>query len=409
MILRSIIIFMVSLISAYPVFCQKASNTGWWPDAKVGVMFHFGLYSVAGGELSGNAVDGRAERIMKNAGLSNDEYAAFGESFNPQSFSPREWVTLAKSAGARYFVFTAKGPDGFCMWDSKGTPFNVVRGAAYRRDMVATLATAAKEHGLKFGLYYSITDWYSENLPGFQASKFVDANVKPQLRELVQNYQPDLLLIDIAEAKSSFSSEDLLKYLKTLSSSLVVGFTSGSDGDYVSTEGSMDALKPFELRMSMSDSWGFKQNDTSWKSSKVIVTSLINTVTSGGNFLLNIGPKPFGTLATESHYRLSEVGKWTKLNGEAIYNTRPVANKDASAGMKFMASKDGKWWYVIVMDTGVKEIKLTDIKLRKGIKPVIVGTTKPVTINETKGGYTLKLPDGYKYEYAVSIKVPVVP
>jgi alpha-L-fucosidase len=397
---------------------QQPSKIAWWQEASFGILFHWGLYAVPAGELSGRRVDGPAEVIMKNANLSVADYEKFANDFNPQSFHAKEWATLAKNAGAKYVIITAKHLDGFCLWDSKLTKYDVVDTAAYRRDVVGALSAACKEAGLKFGVYYAMEDWHHPDANEKSWKKYIEEYVKPQLKELVENYPTDIVML--REGPKSLWNKDmadnLVQYIYTLKSGVIVNRgsvgTPSSDfpGDYVSTfsipTGTL--MEPTELVVSMNDTWGFKTTDTNWKPSKSLVNSLIEVNVAGGNFLLNVGPKSFGTMAPETIFRLYEIGRWLKQNGEAVYKAVPYDAPHASPATKFMKSADGKWIYVFLTEPKVKSFKLSSLKLRKGIKPIVLGTTKALTISENKGVHTLSLPDGYDYDYSCVIKIPVV-
>lgn len=407
----SFVAFLLFLSTALHSQGTAQNQPAWWPDASFGILFHLGLYSVPAGELNGKAVDGPAEMIMKNAGIAVADYERYALEFNPQSFNAREWADLAKNSGARYVMIAARYRDGFCMWDSKVTRYDVVDTAAYRRDIVGQLAKAVRDVGLKFGVYYSLEDWYYEQTkPNGAVDEYRENFVKPQLRELVENYNTDVVLLDKGgvDSWSDENTNDVIAYLRSLKPSLVIGLTNEKlSADYSS--GTDITTKGDELRLPMSDSWGYKHNDTSWKKSRDLIATLIDANVSGGNFTVGIGAKHFGTFAPEAIYRLSELGEWMKQYSEAILTTVPFESPDANPTLKVTRSKDNKWIYAILTEPGQKDFRLSKIKLRKGIKPVVLGTTKPVSVSENRDGYTFKLPDGYSYEYACVVKIPVTP
>lgn len=414
------LIFLSLLICSHSLYSQNSvtiTPANWWTDAAFGVMFHFGLYAVPAGEIDGKPIDGPGELIMKQANLTAAEYAKFATQFSPQSFNAVEWVNLAKSAGAKYIVITAKHRDGFCLWNSKLTMFDVTDASAYRRDIVAQLATAARQAGLRFGVYYSIEDWYyAEANPDTDVATYRMEYVQPQLQEILQ-LNVDLILLDRGDFAYWTDEQSKLLYddIHTLSPSVMIGMTGADETteksfDYLSIENPGNIKESVaEWRVSMTDSWGYKNNDQSWKQTDALVDALIDVNVKGRNLLLNVPSKAFGTMATESLFRLKEIGEWLKRNAEAIYTTLPYDSPDASSMMKFTRSKDGKWIYVLLMDSKVKTFKLTQLKLRKGIKAVVLGTNKQVSFNETRSGYTFVLPDGYSYDYACVVKIPVLP
>jgi alpha-L-fucosidase len=413
-------LLLVTCVWSVPARSQSTSQPskiGWWQEASFGILFHWGLYTVPAGELGGRSIDGPAEMIMKKANMSIADYEKFANDFNPQSFRAREWVTLARNAGAKYIIITAKHLDGFCLWDSKLTVYDVVDTAAYRRDVVGALSAACKEAGVKFGVYYAMEDWHHPDANAKGWKKYVHEYVKPQLKELVENYSTDIVMLREGPEPlwNKDQADELVQYLHSLKPSLVInrGYigTVSDDfpGDYVSTSSmpAQNVITPTELVLTMNDTWGFKTTDSNWKPSKLLVSSLIDINVAGGNFLLNIGPKAFGTMAPETLYRLYEIGKWAKQNEEAMYKAVPCDTPDSSSATKFMKSPDGKWVYVFLTDSKVKSFKVSSLKLRKGIKPVVLGTTKPLGISESKGVYTLTLPDGYECDYACVVKIPV--
>jgi alpha-L-fucosidase len=402
----SLIILILLLINVSGNSQTAPSRLDWWKEASFGILFHWGLYAVPAGELGGQPIDGPGEMIMKTANIPVADYEKFATEFNPQSFHAREWVTLAKNAGAKYIIITAKHLDGFCMWDSKLTEYDVVQAAAYRRDVVAALSVACKEAGLRFGVYYALEDWHHPQANAKGWNNYLEKYVKPQLKELVENYPTDILMLREGPEGlwNKQDAEKLYEYLYTLKPSLII-----NSADYVSTQSisSANLATPTEFLATINDTWGFKNNDGNWKSSKSLINSLVEINAAGGNLLLNVGPKSFGTMAPETLFRIYEIGAWMKQNGEPVYKALPYEAPESSSTLKLMKSRDGKWLYAFLLDPKTKSFKVSGFKLRKGIKPIVLGTTKPVEISESKGTYTLTLPKDYSPEYVAVIKIPV--
>jgi alpha-L-fucosidase len=216
------------------------------------------------------------------------------------------------------------------------TKYDVVDAAAYRRDVVGQLAKAVKEAGLKFGVYYSLEDWYYEQTTSNGGvDEYRENFVKPQLRELAENYNTDLILLDKGELLSwtNDNTNDVVSFLRGLKSSLIIGITDEKlSADYRSSR--EITMNGDELGIPMSDSWGCKHNDMSWKKSRELVALMIKANAGGGNFMVGVGPKHFGTLAPESIFRLAEIGEWMKQNAEAVVATLPFDSQDATAAYR---------------------------------------------------------------------------
>ncbi len=330
----------------------------WWRDAKFGMFIHWGAYSIIGGERGSKIAGGGAEWAMDKLDYTIEEYEKYPEMFNPQLFDADAWVTMAKNAGMKYIVLTSKHHEGFALWDSKVSDYDVMDTAPFKRDIVKELAEACKKQGIKFCLYYSIVDWHHPqaqgNLyPNYNISQHDDPSVvnpefpkyyenymKPQVGELLKNYGDIGVVWFDGDWISDYTTEmgkDLYKYIRDIQPNTIVnnrvdkGRTgmdgmNNNPGEFAGDFGTPEQEIPdtgidsdWEACMTMNGTWGYKPDDNNWKSSEDLIEKLVDIVSKGGNFLLNIGPDGFGRFPAQSIRRLDALGQWTKKNGEAIY------------------------------------------------------------------------------------------
>ncbi|HPC96883.1 MAG TPA: alpha-L-fucosidase [Sedimentisphaerales bacterium] len=337
----------------------------WWREARFGLFVHWGLYAVPAGTYQGKRIDGIGEWIMNSARIPVEEYETFAGRFNPIGFDADEWVRLAKNAGMKYIVITSKHHDGFCLWDSKVTDYDVMDATPFKRDLLAELAKACKKHGIKLCFYYSIMDWHhpdaqapffpnyndtSRSNPNFD--RYVETYMKPQLAELLAKYGPlGVLWFDGEWIKdwTEPQGKALYAWLRELQPDLIINNRVGkgrqgmegltkSDGAYAGDFGTPEQQVPatglpgvdWETCMTMNDTWGFKSYDENWKSAAELIRTLVETASKGGNFLLNVGPTPEGLIPQASVERLEAMGRWMAVNGESIYGTTasPIGKPD---------------------------------------------------------------------------------
>lgn len=321
---------------------QRDARLGWWRDARFGMFIHWGLYAQAAGEWQGKQVKGgMGEWIQSVAKIPTPQYVELGKQFNPVKLDARAWVRAAKDAGMRYIVITAKHHDGFAMWDSKVTDYDIVERTPFKRDPLKELAEACKEEGIRFGLYYSQNlDWqdpfargneWEHKREGADFPRYVKEKALPQIRELLTNYGP------IAEVWWDFplfatqqEGDEFRKLAWELQPNALQNDRAGGDGgDFSTPEQTMPgetASSDFESCMTMNDTWGYRSYDHNWKSSAELIRNLTNTASKGGNFLINVGPDGLGQIPAPSLRIMREVGAWLKVNGESIYGcgTTPV-------------------------------------------------------------------------------------
>lgn len=319
-----------------------------WRDAKFGMFIHWGIYSVPAGHHKGKAVDGVSEWIMHTAGIPVAEYEPYARQFNPVKFDARLWARIAKDAGMKYLVITSKHHDGFAMFDSKASDYNVVKATPWGRDPLKALAEACRDEGLMFGLYYSILDWHEPGQKGEGKAKYV-AQMKAQLREIVTQYDPAILWFDGEWEPwwTEADGDDLEAYVRGLKPGIVlndrVGKRGPRDGDYATPEQFIPARapkRPWETCMTMNDSWGFKRGDDHWKSADEIVRCLAEIAGKGGNFLLNVGPTAEGEIPRESVEILEEVGNVLRKQGMP---TRVISRAERSEAGEPIAAVDGNF------------------------------------------------------------------
>jgi alpha-L-fucosidase len=317
---------------------ERDARMAWWREARFGMFIHWGVYSVPAGIYHGKPIPGIGEWIMSEAKIPQAEYRQFAKQFNPTNFNAEAWVRVAKAAGMKYIVITAKHHDGFAMFDSKVNDWNIVAGTPYAHDPIKDLAQACQKAGLKFGLYYSqAQDWNNGGAaaagkwdPAQQhdMDDFVDHVDVPQIKEILSNYGPiSVLWFDTPVDMNRARAEKILPLLK-LQPGIIYNnrLGGGFNGDTETPEQSIPATgfangRDWETCMTINDTWGFKKLDDHFKSTSTLLRNLIDIASKGGNYLLNVGPDSTGVIPAPEVARLAEVGKWMDVNGPAIYGT----------------------------------------------------------------------------------------
>jgi alpha-L-fucosidase len=403
---------------------QRAARMAWWRAARFGMFIHWGAYAVPAGTYHGERIRGIGEWIMSRAHVPIPEYEQFVRQFNPVQFDADAWARIAKAAGMKYMIITSKHHDGFALFDSKVSSYDIVDATPYHRDAVKALAEAAHKAGLKFGVYYSIMDWHhpdaqAPNVPEYNSrtysnpnfGRYVETYMKPQLRELLTQYpQIDVLWFD-GEWVADWNDErgrDLYNFVRSIRPNLIVNNRVGHTrqglsglnaqsgvglGDFGTPE---QRVPPeglpgvdWETCMTMNDTWGYKSYDDAWKDTRTLLRTLIDVAAKGGNFLLNIGPTAQGLIPAPSVARLREMGDWLRANGEAIYGTTvspygaPAWGRYTQASNKVYAHifdwpQDGK-----LVLTGVKE---------KPLQAYLLVDKKPLAIEPSGDGFVVTLP-----------------
>lgn len=358
--------------SALETSAQRDARMQWWRDARFGMFIHWGIYAQAAGEWNGQDVSGVGEWIMYHGHISVTEYETLAPQFNPVKFDAAKWVSTAKDAGMKYIVITAKHHDGFCMFDSKLTPYDIVDATPFQRDPLKELAAECKKQNIKLCFYYSIMDWHHPDCKGERFPAYVEY-MKGQLRELLTNYGEIGVLWFDGEWIDEWTEEqgrDLYAFCRGIQPSLIINnrVGKGRDGmkglsksaEAVGDFGTPEQEVPseglpgvdWETCMTMNDTWGFKKSDQHWKSSEVLIGRLREINGKGGNFLLNVGPTALGEIPEPSVERLAAMGAWVGANpqpavallavqsGESKQKTAPTAGgltpAEIAAGWKLL-------------------------------------------------------------------------
>ncbi|HEV2832574.1 MAG TPA: alpha-L-fucosidase, partial [Hanamia sp.] len=331
----------------------------WWRQAKFGMFIHWGVYSKAGGEWKGEKVGGYAEHLMRKEKISRKEYLELAHSFNPIKFNADEWARNAKNAGMKYMIITSKHHDGFAMYPSEVSDFNIKKQTPFQRDPMAELSAACKKYGVKFGFYYSHAfDWEHPDAPGndweyknpggdlnlyggrnwydlhpellTKAKKYVDEKAIPQIKELIAKYHPDILWFDTPQKLPLSENVRILKAIRESDPNVVVNgrlvrSAEANFGDYKNTADRPAEFYPvegdWEAIPTTNESYGYSKFDDSHKPASHFIQLLASAASRGGNLLMNIGPKGDGTFDTKDVNILAGIGKWMNKNGESIYGT----------------------------------------------------------------------------------------
>lgn len=412
---------------------DKAKRMQWWKDATFGMFIHWGLYAVPAGEYNGKG--GGAEWIMETHKIPTTEYEKFAAQFNPQQFDAKKWVSIAKAAGVRYIVITSKHHDGFSMWDSAVTKYDIVDATPFKRDPIKELADACRAAGIHFGLYHSIMDWHQPDAqskdfnhqkgtnPDF--SKYRETYLKPQLAELIKKYDPEILWFDgewIPEWTEA-QGKDLYNYLRSLKPGLIINNRIGKGregmqgmnkyanaaGDFGTPE--QEILKGagqdyWESCMTINNNWGFVKADHNWKSAQTLIDNLVDITAKGGNYLLNVGPDALGVIPEPSVERLAEMGKWLSVNKEAIYAVKGIQEYKDGEHIRFTQSKDGKFTYVIFnQQPENQQLKFAVVRPKAGSGVYLLGNKKRLNWQVEGRDVVVKLPAKLEGKYAWVLKV----
>ncbi len=317
---------------------QRDTRMQWWRDARFGMFIHWGVYSVPAGTYDGQQISGIGEWIMNRGKIPVAVYKAYATQFNPVKYDPDAWVRLAKEAGMKYIVITSKHHDGFALFDSKVTDWDVVDATPYGKDLLKPLAEACRKYGIKLGFYYSqAQDW---NHPGGAAAgghwdpaqdgsmdEYLKTIAAPQVNEILTNYGDIAVLWWDTPNDMSQERADILEPLIALQPGIITNnrLGGGYRGDTETPEQHIPATgykdRDWETCMTMNDTWGYKSYDNNWKSTQTLIRNLVDIASKGGNYLLNVGPTSLGEIPQPSIERLQEIGQWMKINGESIYGT----------------------------------------------------------------------------------------
>lgn len=316
----------------------KDTHVQWFKEARYGLFIHWGLYSILAGEYKGKVTPNIAEWIMNHMDIPVGEYETLAKQFNPQSFDAEAIVRKARDWGMRYIVFTAKHHEGFAMYHSHCSPYNIVNATPFKRDVVRELKEACDKYDMKLGLYYSqAQDWHDPN--GLRAGhddsrkdfeRYLENKCIPQLTELLTEYG-DIALIwfDTPLGMTTAQSDRLVEVVRSLQPNcLVSGRIGNNRGDYLTTNDNFIPLLPYdgdwEVPATLNETWGYKKTDNDWKTPDEILSLLLKINGRGGNYLLNVGPDADGNIPQASVDILDTVGAYVHANAESIYGTQAL-------------------------------------------------------------------------------------
>ncbi len=295
-----------------------------WKDARFGMFIHWGPVTLKGTEIGWS----RGREIPV------EEYDALYKRFNPVNFNAEEWVKLAKDAGMKYIIFTSKHHDGFCMWDTKYTDYNIMN-SPFKRDVVKELADACRKYGMDLGLYHSTLDWYHPDFPltspgGSVRRKTSNLDryteyLKNQSVELLKNYGPLFVMwYDVPQEFDAKRGQGVIDLVRSVQPDIIINNRTGAKGDFDTPEqrvGGFQKDRPWETCMTIARQWAWKPNDEV-KSLEQCLHSLVRSAGGDGNLLFNVGPTSDGIIEPLQVERLKEMGEWLKTHGNAIYGTR---------------------------------------------------------------------------------------
>jgi alpha-L-fucosidase len=395
---------------------RNAAARRWFEDAKFGLFIHWGVYSLLA----------KGEWVMNSDRLPIREYAKLPPRFNPAKFDAEAWVKLAKAAGAKYITITGKNHDGFCMFDSRLTDYDVVDATPYRTDPLEALADACHQHGVKLFFYYSLLDWHhSDYFPlgktgqaaGLEAKgdwKRYVAYYQGQVRELCTKYgeiggiwfdgwwdRPDAdwdlagtyrlihklqpgALVGNNHHVAPFPGEDFQMFEQDLPGENAAGFNKAG----------LAAELPLETCLTINNSWGYSAGDTNYKSVEQIIRALVGAAGRGANLLLNVGPRPDGTIGQEFSRRLLDVGKWLATYGESVYGTRrgPIPPQPWGVSTSKGSTDRPSAIYLHVLEPKALAT-LVLLKQAASWTPSLFGKTTPLKLTQTRSGMVLKIPE----------------
>jgi len=429
-------------------YCQTLSAQDnnrmlWWREARFGMFIHWGVYAQLAGVYDGHEINKAGEWIMNRAKIPVATYKQQAAAhFNPVKYNPDEWVRMAKDAGMKYIVITAKHHDGFALFHSNASKWNIVDATPYGKDLLLPLAAACKKYNIKLGFYYSQSqDWTnpggavsrkltSEGWPNPDSAKidaytkeheghwdpaqvtstfaqYIDKVAVPQVRELLSNYGDVAVLWWDTPGNMTDDAAQKLQALLKLQPNIITNDRlkrPNFPGDIKTPEqkipnkGEMDGAD-WETCMTMNGTWGYKSTDHKWKSDTTLIRNLIDIASKGGNYLLNVGPKADGTFPEESVRSLKAIGNWMKINGEAIYGTHE-SQLPAPAWGRITAK--GDYLYLSVFNwpqDGKLEIPGTKI-----ISAQLLASGKKLITNDMTINLPAKTPDGIAAVIKVQIK-----
>jgi len=375
-------------------------------DQRFGMFIHWGPVTLRGTEIGWS----RGHEVPV------EDYDNLYKEFDPVLFDADAWVKTAKDAGMKYLVIVSKHHDGFCMWPTKFSDYNIM-SSPYKKDIVGELANSCKKYGIKFCVYFTVLDWHDPNYPihvsSYPPSKDIDpkANMdkfvltmKNELQEIVTRYHPYMLWFDgnWEDPWKDAYAADVYTYLKKLDPNVIINnrlsanndhplLTPGMIGDFATPEqkiGELNMNIPWETCMTICNQWAWKPNDT-MKTLKECIQTLAKTAGGNGNLLFNVGPMPDGRMEARQVARLKEMGEWLKAYGESIYGTKGGPFKPNAV---FAATRKGNKLYIHVFEKGSSSLTLPTIGNIKVKQAYLLKGDKIHYTRDTDGAITLELP-----------------
>lgn len=418
----------------------------WWRDDTFGMFIHWGVYAVPAGVHKGEKIESVGEWIMNTAQIPIAEYEEYARQFNPTQYDANEWVRIAKDAGMKYIVITSKHHDGFCLWDSKVSDYDVMDFAPIHRDLLQELKDACDRQGIKLCFYHSIMDWHhpdaqGPHYPTYNTGeksnpnfvRYYDSYLKPQVEELVKRFDPFVMWFD-GEWIPEYTHEqglEMYQLVRSMKPGIIVNNRvdkgrkgmqgmNAEDQEYAGDFGTPEqeilegtSSNDWESCMTMNDSWGFKSWDENWKSAETLIHNLIDVAAKGGNYLLNVGPTAEGLIPQPSVERLAEMGEWLRVNGEAIYKTERYSKFKEGQNIYYTRSKDGHYLYLIATEWPGESIQFREASPVPNSEIRLLGYDQP--LSWSKDGNTvivtipgaLQEPDSRPSKYAWSFRIEI--
>ncbi len=406
----------------------KDERMEWWRDATFGMFIHWGPYAVPAGTHNGEQTNNIAEWIMNDLQIPIEEYEKYSASFNPTKFDAAEWVRIAKDAGMKYIIITSKHHDGFGLWDSEVSDYDIMDFSPYQQDILKALSDACAAEGIKFGLYHSIMDWHHPQAQAINEPKYwygdthqvnpefptyLETYMKPQLKELIENYNPAVLWFD-GEWIPDYTHEqgvDVHRFVMDLKPDIIVNNRvdkgrrgmqgMNAEGEFVGDFGTpeqeiLETTSAFDWEscMTMNDTWGYNQNDDNWKSSQQLVFNLVDVTAKGGNYLLNVGPTAEGLIPQASVERLAAMGDWMNVNSEAIYGTAKLQNTFGEGDeIRYTRDPETETYYGIKLSEPGTEVLFSALQTSPESEVKLLGYDGSLDFGMTEEGLRITIPD----------------
>jgi alpha-L-fucosidase len=374
---------------------QRDARMKHWRDARFGLFVHWGPVSLKGTEIGWS----RGREIPV------EEYDSLYLRFNPTNFNARDWARLARDAGMKYMVFTTKHHDGFCMWDTRQTDYNIMR-SPFGRDVTGELAAACRAERIGFGTYHSVCDWHHPDFPltspGGKVRRPVsnldryEEYLHAQVTELIRNYGPLWVMwFDVPQEFDAARGQRLIDLCRRLQPGIIVNNRSGAPGDYDTPEqriGAYQDTRPWETCMTLGRQWAWKPNDTI-KSLKECIHTLVRCAGGDGNLLLNVGPRPDGAIEPEQAQRLREIGAWLRQYGRSIYGTRGGPFKPTES---LASTRRDNRVYLHVLEWKTDTLRLPPLQAR--IRSARVLPAGNAQVQQTPEGITVRVPPEHRQD-----------